>query len=390
MARASRRRLRAPLILLLAAVAAGAASTPASALPNDPIARDPTLIRSGEWYYVATTKDDFDDGYLPLRRSHDLVHWAPAGVVFTEPPPWVAETLGTVPERFWAPDLVQVGDRFHLYYSASQTGSRNSGIGLATNATLDPASPDYAWRDEGLVVRTTEADDHNAIDSEYALDAEGRPWLAYGSFWTGIKMRALDPATGKLSATDTTLHSLAARPGVDALEAPSIVSRDGWFYLFLSFDFCCRGLDSTYRIMVGRSRVITGPYEDRDGVPLIAGGGSELLRGYGSFAALGHSDVYRDGPVDWLVHHYYDRDDEGEAKLSVRQLRWGDDGWPSAGAPLSAGPGGAGTPAELIVAHRPAEAPRCWSFMGPPPPGDAPVKVRWRPVGPEAWRLCAV
>ena len=110
--------------------------------------------------------------------------------------------------------------------------------------------------------------------------------------------------------------------------------RGGFYYLFVSFDFCCRGVDSDYRVMVGRSRAITGPYVDRDGVPMTEGGGTELLRGYNEFAGPGHGDVYRDRHVDWFVNHYYDRDDAALPKLSVRAIDWSG-GWPVLGDPLS-------------------------------------------------------
>ena len=127
-------------------------------------------------------------------------------------------------------------------------------------------------------------DDFNAIDPDLSYDEQGRLWMAFGSFWSGIKLRRLDPATGKLSAEHPEIHSLASRPAPGAVEGPSIVRRGGFYYLFVSFDFCCRGIDSDYRVMVGRSRSITGPYVDRDGVPMTEGGGTELLRGYNEFA----------------------------------------------------------------------------------------------------------
>ena len=127
-------------------------------------------------------------------------------------------------------------------------------IGLATNVTLDPASPQYQWIDEGLVIRSVPTDNWNAIDPNMGFDADNTPWLSFGSFWDGIKMRRIDRSTGKLAAADTTLYALASRGG-DAIEAPSIVYRDGYYYLFVSFDLCCRSVISTYNIRVGRSEL---------------------------------------------------------------------------------------------------------------------------------------
>jgi arabinan endo-1,5-alpha-L-arabinosidase len=156
-----------------------------------------------------------------------------------------------------------------------------SGIALATNETLDSSSPKYAWKDEGLVLKSTESDDFNAIDPNIVLDSKGQPWLSLGSFWSGIKMRRIDAATGKLDPADSTIYSLASRarpanseptkpglpPNWQAIEAPFIVHHGHFYYLFVSFDLCCRGTKSTYRTMVGRAKKVTGPYLDANGTP---------------------------------------------------------------------------------------------------------------------------
>jgi arabinan endo-1,5-alpha-L-arabinosidase len=123
----------------------------------------------------------------------------------------------------------------------SSFGSRNSAIGLATTRTLDPSSSDYRWVDEGMVLRSyVETDDWNAIDPNLVIEDEKNVWLTWGSFWGGIKMRRVDPATGKLSETDTTMHSLSSRtreqPVNGAVEAPFIVRHGDYWYLFVSFD----------------------------------------------------------------------------------------------------------------------------------------------------------
>ena len=332
-------------LIVLPARAARAAAT-------DPIAHDPTMIKQGGYYYDVITGDAGTVTYLPLRRSRDLVHWEFLGTVFTEPPAWVVDALGTTPVDFWAPDIRYFNGRYHLYYAASQFGTTNSVIGLATATTLDPGDPDYGWVDEGMVMRTRDGvDDFNAIDPDLVFDEQGRLWMALGSFWSGLKLRRLDPATGKPSSEDTALYPLASRPDPGAVEGPSIVRRGGFYYLFASFDLCCRGINSDYRVMVGRSRSVTGPYVDRDGVPMLEGGGTELLRGYNEFAGPGHGDVYRDRHVDWFVHHYYDREDGGTPRLSVRAIDWRG-GWPSLGDPLSGSREAGRGPAYLEIVER--------------------------------------
>ena len=136
-------------------------------------------------------------------------------------------------------------------------------IGLATTPTLDPRSPRYHWTDDGLVFRSSTADDYNAIDPSLVSAAPGSKWLVFGSYWSGIKLFQLDASTGKPASASPTLYSLAQRPAPDALEGAGITYHAGYYYLFVSFDTCCAGISSTYRIMAGRSRDITGPYVDR-------------------------------------------------------------------------------------------------------------------------------
>jgi hypothetical protein len=261
------------------------------------------------------------------------VHWTFLGTVFGTPPAWVVQELGITPGDFWAPDINYFDGEYHLYYAASSFGTNNSVIGLATNVTLDPESPRYRWVDRGMVIRSRTTDDFNAIDADVVFDAGGVPWMSFGSFWDGIKMRRLDARTGMLSPADTTLYPLASRGGA-AIEGPSIVRKGRYYYLFASFDFCCRGVNADYRVVVGRSTSLTGPYVDRAGVPMLQGGGTELLRGYNGFRGTGGGDVYLRPGADLYVHHYYDAADEALPKGSVRTISWAH-GWPALSDPLS-------------------------------------------------------
>ncbi len=121
----------------------------------------------------------------------------------------------------------------------------------------------------------------------------------------------------------------------NAVEAPALVRHGDWWYLFASVDYCCRGANAEYRTVVGRSTSITGPYVDRSGLPLLGGGGTEVLRGYNEFVGPGGGDVYVDGDRTLYVHHYYDADDEHLPRLSVREVAWDAEGWPSFGDPLT-------------------------------------------------------
>jgi arabinan endo-1,5-alpha-L-arabinosidase len=142
-------------------------------------------------------------------------------------------------------------------------------------------------------------------------------------------MRRVDYDTGKLSEADTELHSLATRfENSRSVEAPFIVRKGDFYYLFVSFDFCCRGFTSTYRVMVGRSEAITGPYIDRDGVPMMTGGGTQVTFPTARWRGPGHNAILQEDGEEWIVYHAYDATWDGLPTLRIDRLTWDDDGWP--------------------------------------------------------------
>ncbi|UCG15326.1 MAG: arabinan endo-1,5-alpha-L-arabinosidase [Phycisphaerales bacterium] len=292
---------------------------------------DPVMIRENDAYYV------FSSGAgIPVRRSKDMLQWKQIGRVFDEDvPAWAKKEIPQA-QHVWAPDISYYNNRFHLYYSVSTLGSQRSCIGLATNKTLDPSSGEYKWVDHGKVIESFPGKlDYNAIDPNLVLDEHGNPWLVWGSFWGGIKLMRLNIDTGKPLPDGRLICSLAARPRRHAIEAPFLVRKNAYYYLFVSFDHCCRGVASNYKIMVGRSREIAGPYVDFDGQPLRDGGGTIVLAGYGEWRGPGHNGILLDANGDWLVHHMYDARRNGTPTMQIRPLIWGRDGWPVVGEPIA-------------------------------------------------------
>lgn len=305
--------------------------------------QDPSIAKEGNTWYVFSTGTAPTGGQIAMRCSHDLTLWWLCGQVFDGIPGWIKrDSPGT--QELWAPDISYYHGVYRLYYAYSLFGKNTSGIALATNKTLDRNSPDYHWNDQGLVLRSQSQDDFNAIDPNFAVDAKGSPWLAFGSFWSGIKLIRLDPQTGKPISGDRKIYSLAARkrpagaapakPGLpsdwEAVEAPFIVHRDSYYYLFVSWDLCCRGTKSTYRTMVGRSRRITGPYFDENGTPMKDGGGTLLFAANARWLGPGGESVLlgRGNDPDIIVFHAYDSN-TGKPALQISTLTW-QDGWPHA------------------------------------------------------------
>lgn len=301
---------------------------------------DPAIAREGGVYYVYSSS--------PLGTFHaspDLREWTRAGTVFERIPPWILELIPNA-DHIGSPDIEWYDGRWVLYYQSHVGGTCNAAIGVATNATLDPASPDYRWVDHGLVLRSAPlfenldlicgVDDtwYDAIDPTLFVDPnDGKPWLLFGSTLGGLFLVDIDPVTLRPTGEPHDFALLAARELLQAdpiIEAPYLVHRDGWYYLFLSHNRCCMGANTRYKILVGRSRAIAGPYVDRDGVPLLEGGGTVLIEHEGSLIGTGHADVFTDRGWSYLVHHAYDAEHDYVPVLNVRRLDWDGEGWPRA------------------------------------------------------------
>lgn len=311
-------RLRLLLALLL----------PLPLFAADPVGRrelrihDPsTIVRAeGAWWLFGT------GNRILAATSSDLVTWKRLDPALSAPPAWAAEVApGNTHAYYWAPDVIRVGSRWFLYYSVSEFGKNTSAIGLATSPALSPADPAHAWKDRGIVIRSGREDDFNAIDPSLLLDRDGRLWMAFGSFWAGLFVVELDPATGLRRAPTTPPVQLAWS---EKIEAPTLYRRGSYYYLFLNEGLCCRGKDSTYRVLVGRSRSVTGPYLDDTGRDLRERGGRLVLGTQGDFIGPGHATVVEDAGHQWLSVHFYDGTRNGASALALRRLAWTNDGWP--------------------------------------------------------------
>jgi arabinan endo-1,5-alpha-L-arabinosidase len=321
------------LIFLLTTVRAQSQEQTQTAPP----AHDPVMIRQDSVYYVFCT------GFgISVLSSLNRKDWRQERSVFEKPPQWAVEAVPGFRGHIWAPDISFHNGKYYCYYAVSAFGKNTSCIGLAVNKTLHPQSPDYKWEDLGKVIQSVPGRDMwNAIDPNLVTDEKGISWLAFGSFWNGIKLVRLS-ADLRSPAEPGQWYTIASRPrnpvipdtaaGDAAIEAPFIFRKNNYYYLFVSFDYCCRGERSTYKMMVGRSEKIQGPYLDRDGTPMNLGGGSTVLEGDKNWNGVGHNAVITDAEGDWLVFHGYDANDKGRSKLRIERLLWFDN-WPVVARP---------------------------------------------------------
>jgi arabinan endo-1,5-alpha-L-arabinosidase len=329
---------------LLPALLAGTSGeqAPAQTSPSAPVSlnariagdispvHDPSIIRQGDNFYLFTTSQErTGDGLIHVRVSKELANWTRATPVFAEMPAWARQAVPGA-RGIWAPDVSVVDGEYRVYYSVSTFGSNRSAIGLVTTPSLETPH----WTDRGEVIRSDQRDDFNAIDPAAFTDAEGRHWLAFGSFWTGLKLVRLDPRTGLRSAEDSKIRSIARRRAPGAIEAPFVIRRGNYYYLFASFDFCCRGAASTYYTVVGRAADPAGPYLDRAGKAMMDGGGFLVLHAQldssKRFVGPGHVAILREPKRDYIVYHAYDTQRNGASTLRIQPLGWTDDGWPVA------------------------------------------------------------
>lgn len=296
---------------------------------------DPSLIRQDDTFHVFSTSHIGEaPGLIHWRTSTDLVTWTLKGAVFPSMPVWAQKAIPDA-QGLWAPDISFSNGQYRLYYAVSTMGSNHSAIGLVTTPTLDTSDPKFGWQDQGLVFASTINDDFNAIDPNAFTDEDGRQWLAFGSFWTGLKLIELDPATGKPKDAKPQVIAILRRPGTtDAVEAPCLFKRGKFYYLFASYDFCCRGVDSTYYTVVGRSDSLAGPYIDRKGKPMNNDGGVVVLHANldptGRWKGPGGCSIISVGTHDIIAYHAYDAQNDGRPTLRMALLIWSADDWPVA------------------------------------------------------------
>ena len=297
------------------------------------MAHDPVMARERDMYYLLSTGMG-----VQWATSKDRKTWVVQGTPFIEKiPAWTRDSVPGFESHVWAPDVIRWHNRWWLAYSCSTFGKNTSAIGLMSSHSLGGE-----WKDEGCLVASREhRDNWNAIDPCFIIDDNDTPWLTWGSFWDGIQLARLD-TTMHLASKPVTIArryrpgdpNAAENPtskfaGTNAIEAPFILKHGGYYYLFVSWDYCCRGAKSNYRVAVGRSKTIDGPYLDRTGKPMAEGGGTLFLEGdKQAYEAAGHCAAYDMDGQTIFVCHGYSATMNGAALLIQRPVKWTADGWP--------------------------------------------------------------
>lgn len=296
-------------ILVFPAAFVAFSAVNAFAQTGEPYIHDPSTIMKcdGKYYTFGTGGGGLisEDGY----------HWHGGGVR---------------PGRGAAPDVVKIGDRYLVAYSATGggLGGGHSGKVLTMwNKSLDPNSPDFEYTEPIEVAYSEDNEDCDAIDPGLLLDpTTGRLWLSYGTYFGFIRLVELDPATGARKEGNEPINI-----AIDC-EATDLLYRDGWYYLLGTHGTCCDGPNSTYNIVVGRSRNVEGPYIDNMGRDMLEGGGKMVASSGNRRTGAGHFGRYieDDGVEKMSLHFEADFDRGGRSVLAVLPLLWKND-WPVAG-----------------------------------------------------------
>lgn len=229
-----------------------------------------------------------------------------------------------------APDVLKIGDRYLVIYGATGGGlggGHNGRILTMWNKTLDPKSPDFKYTNAIEVCASDGMEDQDAIDPGMLLDpTTGRLWVSYGTYFGTIRLIELDPTTG-----ERVKGNKEKDIAIDC-EATDLIYRDGWYYLLGTHGTCCDGVNSTYNIVVGRSRNVEGPYLDNVGRDMFHGGGKMVIAAGDRVCGPGHfgRTVIDEGVEIMSCHYEADFERSGRSVLGIRPLLW-KNGWPIAG-----------------------------------------------------------
>jgi arabinan endo-1,5-alpha-L-arabinosidase len=292
-------------------------------LKGDTRVHDPVMIKEKDTYYVFHTGRG-----VSVKKSKDKINWARANSVFPmdQLPKWHKADIPEQDGSLWAPDIYYANGKYYLYYSVSAWMNFNSSIGLATNTTLDTTSPNYKWIDQGQIISFKNGGEKvNVIDPNVFKDKDGKLWLFYGSYQAGLRLVELDPQTGKLRNEPPKIITITQSLG----EGVFVIRGPDYYYIFASRGICCKGMQSNYQVVIGRSKNVEGPYLNKEGKSWVDNNYTLFLAGDSTAPGKGHNGFFTEGDSTFIVYHAYTRAAEGRSLLNIKPLHIDKDGWPT-------------------------------------------------------------
>ena len=263
-----------------------------------------------------------------ILKSKNMVYWYPRNNAFASIPSW-----GTPGAGLWAPDIQYIDNKYVMYYSLSVWGDSNPGIGVAS-----APHPDGPWTDHGKLFTSNEIGVNNSIDPMVYVDFDGKVYMVWGSmrgnYMIELNSDGLSIKNGVQYAKNNKIRVAGKDTqfqwDVDTYEGAYIIYENGYYYLFLSMGTCCEGLNSSYKVVVGRSRTITGPYLDDKLRDLKNPGTGKVVLDKGDyFVGSGHNCILKDQNNEYFIYyHTYSQDHIAYRVLAMDYMYFDENGWP--------------------------------------------------------------
>lgn len=312
-----------------------------------PIFADPSVIKHEGVYYAYGTEDYGEwiknDNPLdnvsnvqcvPILQSTNMIDWYFAGSAFKglTKPSW-----GSLGANVWAPDIVKVGNKFHLYYSLSKWGDEDPGIGVAV--ADHPLGP---WQDKGKLFTSLEIGVDNSIDPTVYYGQDGKLYMVWGSFRGLFGVQLTDDGLGLYggieyaSANKILVAGIVGSWNGNTYEAPYIIYKDDYYYMFVSSGTCCDGFNSTYNVRVSRSKNPLGPFVDDKGQDMKGElRGKIVVQSSNEFAGPGHNGIMQDDDGNYFIaYHAFDTSkpstygqNANRRAFLIDKLEWDSNGW---------------------------------------------------------------
>ena len=283
-------------------------------------AADPTVIRTEDGFYLYATQTD--KYWVPIYFSKDLVNWEFKRTAFRN------ATKPQIPGggAFWAPEIRHINGKYVLYFSWAKWGDGDASYTAV--ATSDSPLGDFVNSKELL---TKEDFGSNCIDQFY-YEEDNKKYMFVGSF-NGIYVTELTDDGLSVKRNENGTPTLKKQVCGKAFEGTNIYKKNGYYYLFASINNCCDGERSRYKVVVGRSQDLLGPYLDKSGKDMINNAWELVLEGDGQkFFGPGHNSiiVQDDAGTDWMIYHSYVKENgEVGGRLGMLdRVLWTEDGWP--------------------------------------------------------------
>ena len=302
---------------------------------------DPHVVRDGDtWYAYATGQ--VGESAIQVATSDDLVEWSEPQDALPERPDWQPIQDGLT----WAPEVVEVADRWLMYYVAREQAS-----GLQCLALAVAAEPEGPFEDTSTGPLVCQRDLGGSIDAFAFSDVDGRRYL----FWKndgnarGLETRiwvqplSADGTRVEGAAQDTGLRQTFPWQGA-LVEAPTVVLHEGTYVLFYSANDY--GSDA-YAMGYATATTVTGHYRDRSEQPWVD---SE-----GEAAGPGGQAVFEVDGQQWLVYHAWEAGEEGydeggQRAMWLDRLTWRPGTAPGEAVPVLEGPTSTPQPRPLPAA----------------------------------------